>query len=79
MIKQNKTKLTLIVFGILFAGVIMTACNNGAESEKAEKKDSAAAPAPAAPAVTPPDSTKAPATGDTGALKGNPKPTPEKP
>ncbi len=78
MIKQNKTKLTLILSAIFFAGVLAIGCNNGAESEKAEKKDSATTAAPAAP-VTTPDSIKAPATGDSGALKGNPKPTPEKP
>jgi len=77
MIKQNKTKLTLILSAVIFAGVLAIGCNNGAESEKAEKKDTTAAPA-AAPAATP-DTTKAPAVSDTGALKGATKPTPEKP
>lgn len=77
MIKQNKTKLTLMFFGILFAGIMIAACSNASDSAKTETKDSVAAPA-AAPEVKP-DSTAASAAGDSGVIKGNTKPTPEKP
>lgn len=75
MIKQNKTKLPLIFPAMFFACVLIASCNNNAESEKAEKKDSITA-APAAPEVK--KDTPA-AVIDTGAIKGNTKPTPEKP
>ncbi len=77
MIKQNKTKLPLIFSAMFFACVLIAGCNNNSESEKAEKKDSVTvAPAPAAPAEVK-DSTGAVI--DSGAIKGNTKPTPEKP
>lgn len=76
MIKQNKTKLLLIFSAMFFSCVLIASCNNNAESEKAEKKDSVtAAPAPAPAEVK--DSTAA--GNDSGAIKGNTKPTPEKP
>ncbi len=75
MIKQNKTKLTLILSSLFFACVLIASCNNNAESGKAETKDTAA-PAPVAPEVK--KDTPA-AVIDTGAIKGNTKPTPEKP
>ena len=78
MIKQNKTKLPLILSALFFAGVLAIGCNNGSESEKAEKKDTAAVPAPAATEVKK-DSPAIANPADSGALKGNPKPTPEKP
>ncbi len=77
MIKQNKTKLTLIASALFFAGVLAIGCNNGAESEKAEKKDTAAAAPAPAPEVK--NDSAAANTGDSTALKGNTKPTPEKP
>lgn len=75
MIKQNKTKLLFILSAMFFACVLIISCNNNAESEKAETKDTAA-PAPAAPEVK--KDTPA-AVIDTAAIKGNTKPTPEKP
>lgn len=75
MIKQNKSKLTFILAGIFFAGIIIAGCNNG-EADKAATKDS---PAAAAPAPTEVKKDTMPAGGDTTKLKGNEKPTPEKP
>ena len=75
MIKQNKSKLTFILAAVLFAGITFTACNGG-EADKAATKDS---PATVAPPPTEVKKDSGPAGGDTTKLKGNEKPTPEKP
>ena len=70
--KQKKTKLTFIFAALLLSAVVFTACNNSSSDKPATTetpaatKDSTPAPAPA-PAL------------DDSMMKGNTKPTPEKP
>ncbi|MEP7254725.1 MAG: hypothetical protein ABI666_03060 [Ferruginibacter sp.] len=72
MIKQNKLKLTFILAGVLFAGITITGCNNG-DADKAAVKDSTTT------VTTVVKNDSIPAKGDSLKLKGNEKPTPEKP
>ena len=68
--KQKKTKLTFIFAALLLSAVVFTACNNSSSDKPATTET---------PAATK-DSTPVPAPAlDDSMMKGNTKPTPEKP